>query len=177
MSCPSPETWVAWILGEAGNEEGLESHLFECAACTVQAEGIERLVRELNGVMPMLLTAERRKKLEGELGAGALPIVPVSPGDHATLELGPEKRVGLWILRADVQGAERLDCELLTLDGQRLANFTDIPFDRERGEVALCCQLHYRELGPPEMRARVSSVEAGGARPLAEYWLNHVFSV
>jgi len=177
MSCPSPETWVAWILDEAEGEEALESHLFECAVCTARAEGIERLVRELNGMMPMVLTAERRKKLEAAFGAGVLPIVPVSPGEHATLELGPEKRVGFWVLHADVHGAERLDCELLTFDGQRLANFTDIPFDRERGEVALCCQLHYRELGPPEMLVRVSSVEAAGPRPIGEYWLNHVFTV
>jgi hypothetical protein len=182
MSCPSLESWVAWVLGEpegcaAEPEAELESHLFECAACAERVEGVERLVRELRAMPPMLLTAERRRKLEAELGSAALSVVVVSPGERATIELGSTKPVGFWVMRADVQAAERIDCELLTLDGQPLQTFADVPFDAARGEVVLCCQVHYRELGAGEMRARLSAVEAAGARPIAEYWLNHHFDV
>ncbi|HMJ12987.1 MAG TPA: hypothetical protein VK524_16310 [Polyangiaceae bacterium] len=180
MSCPSLEAWSAWLLGEAAPdaEEELTGHLFECAACTSRVERVERLVNELRRMLPPLLTPERRKKLETELGREALAIVNVSPGERATIELGTDKPIGFWVMRADVQSAERLDCEFLTPDGGPFATFRDVPFDAERGELVLCCQLHYQALGADEeMRVRVSSVGAAGSRPIAEYRLNHIFHV
>ncbi|HEY6562830.1 MAG TPA: zf-HC2 domain-containing protein [Polyangiaceae bacterium] len=180
MSCPSLENWTAWVLGELApdTEDELTGHLFECAACTSQAESVERLVTELRGMLPPLLTPERRKRLEAELGTEALAIVNVSPGEQATIELGADRPLGFWVMRADVQGAERLDCEFLTPDGAPFATFRDVPFDAERGELIVCCQLHYQALGADEeMRVRVSSVGAAGSRPIAEYRLNHIFHV
>ena len=159
-------------------EEELTGHLFGCAACTSRAESVERLLNELRGMLPFLLTPERRKRLEAELGTEALAIVNVSPGEQATIELGSDKPIGFWVMRADVQGVERLDCEVLTSNGAPIASFEDVPFDAERGELVLCCQLHYQALGADEeMRVRVSSVGTAGSRPIAEYRLNHIFHV
>jgi hypothetical protein len=180
MSCPSLEAWIAWVLGEAppDTEEELTGHLFACAACTRRVESVERLVKELRGMLPPLLTPERRKKLETELGPRGLAIVNVWPDERATIELGPDKPIGFWVMRADVQGAERLDCEFLTQEGAPFVTFRDVPFDAERGELVVCCHLHYQALGASdEMRVRVSSVGPAGSRPIAEYRLNHIFHV
>ena len=175
-ACPSLESLAGWVEGgiAADEEERIEQHLFECDRCTARAAGLERVVRQLRRMVPPVLTPERRRKLEAM--ARPLPVVSVSPGEHATIEFGPGEQLGFWLIRADLGGVDRLDCELLATDGSGLGVLEDVPFDPERGEVVLACQRHYRDLGyPADMVVRVSSVSALGVRPLGEYFLKHVF--
>ncbi len=137
---------------------------------------IQQLLQQLRAMVPPLLTPERRRRLERELPPHALAIVSVSPGERATISLGPGREIGFWVMRADVQGVNRVDCELMALDGAPVASFADVPFDGERGEVVLGCQLHYQGLGPDELLVRVTAVDSAGRRPIAEYRLNHSFT-
>jgi hypothetical protein len=65
---------------------------------------------------------------------------------------------------------------MLTPEGETLLAFSDVPFDAERGEVVLACQLHYRGIGPNEIVVKMTAVEPTGSRLLGEYRLNHSFT-
>jgi hypothetical protein len=177
VSCPSLEGLAAWLVADhtSDAEETLEQHLFDCDRCAAKATQLESLNQRLRTMMPPVLTPERRRKLEETVRP--LPIAPVSPGERATLEFGPGSELGLWVMHADLRRVERLDCELLASDGSPLAAFRDVPFDAQRGEVVLGCQIHYRHLGfPDDMVVRVTSVDSSGRHPLAEYHLSHLFN-
>lgn len=179
MSCPANAAWAAWVLGEAGDagetDEGLEAHLFQCASCAARAERLHQLAATLRELLPPWLTPERRQQLVERLGE-ALQVVPVRAGETAALTLGPGREVGLWVLQADLRGAERLHCEMVSLEGAPLFTWDHVPFDAERGELVLACQLHYQVFGlPDEVRLRVNLGEASGDPPLAEYRLRHFF--
>ena len=176
MTCPPLEDLAAWSLRESPQEgaDALEDHLFSCDRCAERASTLETLIRGLSSTPPPLLTPERRRRLEASVHP--LPVVPVSPGERATIQLGGAAQLGLWVMRAPLAGVERLDCELRTTEGSPLTTYTDVPFDAERGEVVLACQTHYRALGAPDdMVVRVVSVEPAGRRQLGEYYLHHVF--
>ena len=176
MTCPPLESLVAWSLRESPPEGGdaLEDHLFTCDRCAERAATLETLTRGLASTPPALLTPERRRRLEASVHP--LPVVSVSPGERATIQLGGAAQLGLWVMRAALAGVERLDCELRATDGSPLTTHTDVPFDAERGEVVLACQTHYRDLGyPADIRVRVVAVEPSGRRELGEYHLHHIF--
>jgi anti-sigma factor RsiW len=176
MSCPSLETLSAWALGElAGDEQDrVEEHVFSCDRCVPRAERALDLVRALGAMLPVFLTEARRRALDAS--GRPLTRVPIAPGEHRTIEFGGDVSVGYWILRADLATAARVDCELRAPDGALLVEVPDAPFDRERGELVLACQRHYEALGyPREIQVRVVAVDGGERRPLAEYFLDHVF--
>jgi hypothetical protein len=176
LTCLTREELAAWVLGdaEASDGERLEEHLFACDACGERAETMEALVRQLRTTVPAWLTRERRVALEK-----ALPLreSSVAPGKEATLELGRDAPIGFWIMQADLTGVERLDCAFLSRDGALLTSFEDVPFDADRGEVVLACQIHYRHLPfPHDMVVRVEAIEPSGRRPIGDYLLHHVYS-
>jgi hypothetical protein len=180
VSCPSLEAAAAWVLGEpdeadSGAHERFEEHYFGCDGCLERVERLQRLVALLRQSVPLLLTAERRRGLEALYPH--MPATSVDPGQRATLRLSPRFPLGLWVMRAALARATRVDFEARDAQGGPLMALQDVPFDVARGEVVMPCQWHYRALGGPnaEMRVRLTLTEPGGARPTLEYILDHEF--
>jgi len=176
MTCPALETVVAWALDELaqGEAERFEEHYFGCDACFKRAEHVHRMIAELDASLPAVLTAERRRGLEAR--HRNIPAVRLEPGERGTLHLGAPTGLGMWVMRAPVLEAARVDFEARSLDGDFLFSFDDVPFDAARGEVVLACQVHYRALETPQnFRVRVRATDRAGAERVSEYTLDHEF--
>jgi len=176
MSCPSLESLAAWSLGELGEEEAstVEEHLFACDRCAGRTSQMQALVFRVRSLVPPLLTAERRRKLESAVNP--LPKVVVLAGSSANIYFDKNTEVGFWLMKADLDGVVRVDCELLLADGAPYQSFPDVPFDAGRGEVVLACQIHYRTIGSPgDIVARLTSRDRAGGERVAEYRLHHFF--
>ncbi len=176
MTCPALETIAAWVLGElpALAAEPFEEHLFGCVACTRNAERRERLVAQVAGALPYVLTPERRRGLA--LRHPRLVVVDVEPGQRGMLRLGKATSLGVWVLHVPLDAATRVDLEASAADGSALLSLPDVPFDAARGEVLLACHLHYGALpGGSEMFVRLTATRTDGERPVGEYVLDHEF--
>jgi hypothetical protein len=179
MSCPSLEAAAAWVLGDTeavdpSSTEGFEEHYFGCDVCLARVERIQRLVDMLHASLPTLLTAERRRDLAAR--HPGMPAIGVEPGGRATMRLGPDARVGIWLLRAPLARARRVTFEARNALGAKVLELSDAPFDAARGEVVLACQVHFRVMpAPQELHVRLTIDEPGGKRPVAEYVLDHQF--
>lgn len=174
--CPPLETVVAWALDELAQDpaEAFEEHYFECDRCFRRAQHVHRLVAELDASLPALLTSERREELERTVPS--LPAVRVRPGERATLRLGGPNQYGLWVMQAPVADAARVDFEARDPHGELVFAHRDVPFDAERGEVVLACQVHYRALPVAgTMRVLLSATDHAGRARVAEYLLDHEF--
>lgn len=179
MNHPSLETLAAWVEGLEDEAEGqaerdaLDLHLLECGACSAQAGRMQQLVATLRSALPPVLTEARRDALEAKYGR--LAATHVTPGQTGVLSLSDAEAVGVWVMHCDLAGVSRVDVEAYGEQGQRVMALADVPFDRERGEVLLACQLHYRAV--PNARRLRATLRAVGAEPrqLGEYFLDHVF--
>jgi hypothetical protein len=174
VTCPSLETIVAWFLREIDDAKDgrIEEHLFSCDRCAKRTADAESLVRRLRAMFPVVLTPERRERAQKSVSP--LPIVEVSPGASATIEFHENTEFGFWVLHSDLSDVRRVDCDLLTFDSAPLVSFPDVPFDPDRQEVVLGCQVHYRALDfPTDIVARVTATTGGGQRRTAEYRLSH----
>lgn len=176
MSHPTLETLAAWIEGlEMPSEsEALDLHLLECSECSAQAERMQQLVAALRAALPPILTEARHRALVAS--HSSLPATHVQPGETAVLRLSSSESVGVWVMHCDLTGVTRVDVEARGELGQLLFELRDVPFDAERGQVLLACQLHYRSL--PEvhrMRTTLRAASDGGPRELGGYILNHQF--
>lgn len=170
--CPPLETVAAWAEGELPEAEtrSFEEHWFGCDRCLERGERMVALVRFLRERTPVFLTRERRVALENER---LLPSATVAPGQKGLLEFGG-RETGLWILRADLSGVARVDCEFVH-EGTTLSSHPDIPFDVERGEVVIACRTHYQALAPARFTVRLFATTFGSRTPLSEYFLDHEF--
>jgi hypothetical protein len=176
VTCPNLETIAAYTLDELGEDElrAFEEHYFGCDACLAQAERMHRLVRELEATLPSVLTTARRKRIESVLPRPKS--VDVQPGGRATIRLAADEPIAFWVMHAPLADAERVDFEARDDQGTTLFTLKDIPFDRERGEVVLACQVHFRTLpGVENMRASLVATDAKGSRTVGEYRLDHRF--
>lgn len=176
MSCPNLETIAAWTLDELEPEaaEAFEEHYFGCDACLAQAQALRRIVTELGAALPPILTEARRHALAASHPGHT--VVDVHPGQTASLALGNAAPVGLWVMHAPLADAARVDFEARDAQGGLMFALNDVPFDRERGEVVLACQVHYRALpGTARMQATVTSTDTRGARAASSYVLDHFF--
>lgn len=176
MSCASLETIAAWALGELpqAEAEAFEQHYFGCSVCFARAERLLALEESLRRALPPVLTAQRSRTLAAR--EAVLAQVHVRPGEKGLIELGEAKPVGVWYLHCELAGVSRVDLESRSVSGEKLFGFDDVPFDAERGLVAMPCHLHYRSFGMDSLfQTRLTSVEAAGPRLLAEYTLDHHF--
>ncbi len=175
MNCASLETIAAWTLGELDDASAaaFEEHYFSCDSCFDRAEKLQRVHRKLERALPGVLNRARTERLAR--AAPSLVTVRVAPGERAHIELGGARPFGIWVMNAPLAGVERVDLEASAGDGTPLFSLADVPFDRERGEVVLACQVHYRDLPIRDLRVRLTKVDAEGAQPLAEYVLEHTF--
>ncbi len=176
MTCPKLQTVAAWTLDEldVAQAEQFEEHYFGCDLCLQRAARMRRLLDQLALSLPPILTPERRRSLAAS--RAPLPAVNVSPGERATIHLGPAAELGLWVMHAPLARVTKLDFEARTQDGALLFALSDIPFDESRGEVVLACQVHYRALPiDGEMHVRLTATDADGTRPVGDYILDHEF--
>lgn len=176
MTCPTLETCAAWSLDELSEAEGqaFEAHFFGCARCFAHAQRLQGLIASFRNAIPSFLTTERHQKLAAT--RSSLPAVHVAPGDQATIRLGGDAPVAVWVMHAELSNVERVDFEARAADGSLLFAVPDVPFDRERGEVLLACQIHYRALPMgPGFVGKLSARQGSETRVLGEYGLNHVF--
>jgi anti-sigma factor RsiW len=165
-----------WVLGELPESESerFEAHYFECDVCLDRADRLQRLTEQLQRSLPPILTTGRRRALEA--GRSRLPAVKVHPGERATIRLGPHTEMGLWVMQAPLAEVMRVDFEVRDPSGAVLFALADVPFDDQRGEVVLACQLHYRALDMPnEMHVRLTATGPSGSGPVGDYILNHEF--
>ena len=175
MTCPSLERIAAWFLAATDDEESgrTEEHVFSCDRCAGRAERMEALVEHLRASFPPVLTPGRRKQFEERMPE--VPTSVVSPGASAILQFREGTDIGLWVMRHDLSGAERVDCLLMAEDGSEQFSLPDVPFDAERQEVVLVCHNHFRNLGPSDVVARLTSTDGDGQSRTAEYKLIHRF--
>lgn len=176
MSCPSLSSAVAWALGEleATDESAFEQHFFECTECEARLVGIQRLLATLRASLPPVLTEQRRVALEAR--HPGIQRVSVSPGGRGQIRLSPSAPLGLWLMLADFSDVTRVDFEGTSPDGNVLFSLPDVPFDRERGQVVLPCQEHYRNLPvTAEMRVRLTATSSNGSKRSTEYLLDHLY--
>jgi hypothetical protein len=176
MTCPTLETAAAWALDELAEPEGeaFEAHFFGCQRCFQQAQRMQQLLADFRSSLPPFLTVKRHKELEAT--RSSVPAVHVAPGEQATIRLGGSALVGIWVMHAALNDVERVDFEARGADGSLLFAVPDVPFDRERGQVLLACQIHYRALPMgPTLFGKLSARQGAETRVLGEYVLNHEF--
>ena len=131
-------------------------------------------MEELQATLPAVLTTARRKRLEAS--EPRPQAVDVRPGETASIRLASDAPVGFWVMHAPLAGAERVDFEARDGDGNPLFTLSDVPFDAERGEVVLACQIHYRTLpGIGKMHASLVATDSRGSHQVGEYVLDHRF--
>jgi anti-sigma factor RsiW len=173
MTCAALESIAAWVQGELSevDSDAFEEHFFGCDACTSNARRLLRLVGQLASALPPVLTPERRRALGAR--HPRLPAVDVEPGQRRQLRIGETQPVGVWLIRAPLAGATRVDLEA-SAGGTRLFYLADVPFDAMRGEVVLACQAHYSAL-PPVLEVTLRASGPDGPRPATEYILDHDF--
>jgi anti-sigma factor RsiW len=169
------ETIAAWCLGEldAPAAERFEEHYFSCASCFERARRMQDLVEQLRASLPPILTADRRRALEGSQPVRA---VRVAAGGRASLHMSASAPLGIWVMQAPLAEVTRVDFEARTAQGALMFALGDVPFDVQRGEVVLACQLHYRALGlDQEMHVRLTGTSSSGRHAIADYILDHRF--
>jgi hypothetical protein len=176
VTCEPLETVVRWRLGELepDEERAFEAHYFECERCLARAVDVERLLDQLRAALPPVLTSERRRELEAR--HPRLPTVHVNGGEAGIIQLGRGAEVGIWVMHAPLAGVTRVDLQARSREGAPLFAWSDVPFDAERGEVVLACQLHYRALSAPaQLHVALTGTGPEGSRPVGEYVLDHAF--
>jgi hypothetical protein len=172
---PSLEAIAAWCLGELDPPaaERFEEHYFRCDACFQRARHMQRLIEQLRASLPPLLTADRRSALESSQPVRA---VRVPAGARATLHMSASAPLGIWVMEAPLEQVTRVDFEARSREGALMFALSDVPFDVQRGEVVLACQLHYRALGlDEEMHVRLTGTSSSGRHAIGHYILDHRF--
>ncbi|HVZ32532.1 MAG TPA: hypothetical protein VG963_08900 [Polyangiaceae bacterium] len=180
MSCSEQtpatlEAIAAWCLGEldAPAAERFEEHCFRCDSCFERARRMQNLIEQLRASLPPILTAARRRALEGSRPVRA---VRVAAGARATLHMSASAPLGVWVMHAPLTEVTRVDFEARSRQGSLLFALDDVPFDGQRGEVVLACQLHYRALGlDQEMHVRLTGTTPSGRHAIGDYILDHRF--
>ena len=177
MTCPTLETAAAWVLDELPTDEAerFEEHYFGCGSCFQRALSIERAKKHLATSVPPLLTQKRHEVLAARR---RLEAVHVQPGASAVIQLDEQRAVGIWIMHAALEGVTRVDLEARGDNDDVVFAFNDVPFDQERGQVLLACQVHYRALpGGPKLVVKLTEPAGVGerGRELGRYILDHQF--
>jgi hypothetical protein len=176
VSCPPLELVAEWCLGELPEAaaESFEAHYFTCDRCFGQAARMMTAVEHLQASLPPVLTVERRQALEAR--EPRLQAQRVAAGERATLCLNDRQRLGIWVMLAPLAEVTQVDFEARSPEGELMFALNDVPFDANRGEVVLACQIHYRALPmPTEIHVRLTATGAGASQELGRYILDHQF--
>jgi hypothetical protein len=171
---PSFETLVAYWAGDrsAADEEALEEHLMGCASCSAASARVAAITETMRSMIPPVLT----RGMVEDLRARGLRVLdnPFAPGERR--EAAFPRDVDLLIFHltgVDLTNVARVKVTLREeASGQPLALVDDAPFDREAGEVLLCCQRHFKAL-PPDVVVDVRVHDADGTQRESTYTILH----
>ena len=149
-AAPTPfETLVALWSGELSPEaaEALEQHLFTCDACAAASERLGELLAGLREIVPPVLSHGHRDRLAA--AGSRIRHTPVDAGVDADAHFTLDVDLLVHVLRGDLSRADRVDLEVLDDKGIAHFQFPNIPFDRQAGEVLVCCQRTAPRSRPP----------------------------
>jgi anti-sigma factor RsiW len=165
--------WWTGDLPEAAQDD-VELHLMGCERCAAEAERVGAVVTALRATIPTFVTAAHLEALRARglrIGENRF-----EPGVRQEVAFPPDldllvHRLGGMDLRAAAQVAVTVESER---SGAAISEAPDVPFDRERGEILVACQQHFRDL-PHDIVFRVRARDAWGEEREAVYHVPHVF--
>ena len=172
------ETLIAYWLGETA-DEGVEEHLFACAACSARLEeiaalggGIRAAVRQgrvAAVISAPFLEALRRQGL-------SLREYRVAPGGSVACTLRAEDDGVVSAVEAELAGVQRVDLLFrVEVGGQVIeTRAEDVPFDPAAGEIlVLPPAAELRKLPAHTHRVKLLAMEEAGERLIGEYTFVH----
>ena len=180
--CASPiplATLLAYWLGELdeAREAALDKHLLGCGHCSSSLQGLVDLAGEVRAaVRAGAVHAVLADAFVKRLAAQGLRLreyrVPHNGSVYCTV--APDDDLLITRLDAPLAGVERLDVELLGVEGAGRERLRDVPFDAAAGEVVLAARMErMRALPAATVRMRLLAVAPSGERLVGEYTFHH----
>lgn len=179
MTPPTLLDVLDWWLGDASEEDAarVEEAIFSADDALAQAEWIAALARAVQratpggGVMGATLTRSLSRRLEG----AGIPhtAYAASPDDTVMCAATPDQRFAVIHLRADFEGAERVDVILRSphLGEMRL---DDVPVNWDDQEVALLqAGDMVRSMPTTDLNFEVRATKGGAEVVLGNYLFKH----
>lgn len=173
MSHLTPAQLVEYWTKEGG-DPAVEDHVFECEACTLEMERIQRVVSVFRDSLPPVITREQL----AELRTTGLAIEDHAfvPGETRAVTFDPK----LDLLVHHLGGLSLADASRVGVTvrspatGMVMHEDPFAPFDRERGEVLIACQKHFAVF-PRDVVFDVRVYRDAGEPQLATYSIPHEF--
>jgi hypothetical protein len=177
--CHSPialETLVAYWAGDLEPAEGdaVEEHVMGCPSCTTASARVAAVSEALRAQIPPVLSSDGVAKLRAR-GARIVDN-PVLPGERKPAVFSAGIDVLLHRLGGlDLARAARVDLKVMVEEtGDVLLQTSDVPFERETGEILVACQKHYSAF-PPNIEFAVHAYDDAGHETVTHYTVPHVF--
>lgn len=176
-ACPHDipaERWIDFFADELDEEASaqLEQLMFECPACTQEAERWGAVVGSAGQAIPPVISNEALLALQGR--GERMNENPMRPGEHRQAGFPEGGRLLIHRLQGlDLTGVERVDLALSTPEGAPLAEFNDVPFDANVGEVLIACQRHFGESFPEKIVFAVARHRVDQVDVVATYSVDH----
>jgi anti-sigma factor RsiW len=178
--CPSAVPWERLVDYWAGDlapddESAIEDHLMGCEACTAASSRVAAVTEAIRAMIPLVVTREMVDALRAR--GYRVQEGRFAPGDRREVVFPEDVDLMIFHLAGlDLAGVARLDMTMRS-EGSAdvLTAVEDAPFDREAGEVLLCCQRHFASF-PPDVVAELRLHPAAGEPQLAAYTILHRFA-
>jgi anti-sigma factor RsiW len=179
VNCGSPissQQLVEYWAGEldAAAVDQIDEHVMGCDVCAAASARVAALREAVREFIPTMLS---RGQVEA-LRARGLRIVenPVRPETRELAVFGAQ--TDLLIHRLGGLDLSRVQTAQVTVSveptGEVLTVEPNAPFEREAGEILICCQRHF-SIYPSNVVFDVRLVEVGGAERNARYVVPHLF--
>ena len=182
MTCANPidfESLVAYWLGELpeAREVMLEEHLFGCAHCGRELEGLVALASGVRAAVRQgrvsLVVSEPFVQAMREAGL-RLREYEVDPGGSVNCTIRADDDAVVSHLRAPLSGVQRLDVVQMRGGGEPDLRLADVPFDAQTGEVLVIPSPAWLKTMPAfTMRMRLITVGEAGESEIGEYTFLH----
>ena len=156
------------------DDPALEDHLFECEACTLEMERIQRVVSVFRDSLPPVISSEQ----VAELRSAGLVVEDNAflPGQRKEVTFTGKLDVLVHRLTGlALSDATRVGVTVRSESGGVMHEDPFAPFDRDRGEVLIACQRHYAVF-PRDIAVDVRVYRAAGEPDLATYSIPHIFA-
>jgi hypothetical protein len=155
------------------DDPALEDHLFECEACTLEMERIQRVVSVFRDSLPPVISFAQLSELRAAgltiADNAFLPGVRKEVAFTSNLDLLVHHLTGLVLT-----DATRVGVTVRSESGGIMHDDPFAPFDRERGEVLIACQRHFAVF-PRDVAVDVRIYRAAGEPEVATYSIPHAF--
>jgi hypothetical protein len=173
MTHITPEQLVEYWTTEV-DDAGIEEHLFECEACTLEMERIQRVVSVFRDSLPPVISPVQL----AELRASGLQIEEnaFSPGTRKEVRFGEQLDLLVHRLAGlSLHDAARVGVTVRSEStGMIVHEDPYAPFDREQGEVLIACQKHFAVF-PRDIAVDVRVYRQASEPELVTYSIPHAF--